>query len=569
MISPSPISNALQDLYSFVNASDAGDLLLKTLMCKLGNLSPFWQVDPTRACKYIYYLHIMCILLRALEAYSHWQCADFLCRSIKCTVFVCDHCHMFMVNDNHSLYVFPLSSGFGWLQDPLLMEVQQILYIVQNKSANGTVIPWTTAVPGASTNWTSVEDTRRRRNPDTFKTGKKNPNQVGQYVRYNNMTELWACVVPMDSQNTSVYVDGEMFPACALFQYEWTDEEAYNAGYRKPFATDYANRIWGTDANAFGRPITGDKLAVFISDIYRSCFLQYEKDENWNGVTTRRFHIQSKDLENATANPENAQFYAYGPSGLENTTAATGIPVFVSFPHFLHGDPRLVAAVEGLSPNAAEHESNLDMEPQTGLLTAAHKRLQVNYEMVDKIFPSTSPEDAKLAAQLCTNLTDTIQFLESKGLIPPNITLPGCELTIFTELFTCFGAPVEWKMYDGNIFFPYGWVDESFQLPDDDADDIHDSLFFIDDLGVQVQFWSLITAGILFVIILAMLYRGHLDMLARGQTVWHAFDETSPSTPYKRRNSRGEGQCKYSAFFVIAYVYLSHTVSVLTFNVVI
>jgi hypothetical protein len=68
--------------------------------------------------------------------------------------------------------------GFGWLNDPLLTEVQVILDGIQNKSANATAVAWTTAVPGASTNWTSVEDTRRRRNPDTFKTGKKNPNQV-------------------------------------------------------------------------------------------------------------------------------------------------------------------------------------------------------------------------------------------------------------------------------------------------------------------------------------------------------------------------------------------------------
>lgn len=71
-----------------------------------------------------------------------------------------------------------LSTGFGWLNDPLLLEVQNILYVVQNKSANGTVIPWTSAVPGASFNWTSVEETRRRRSPDKLKTGKKNPNQV-------------------------------------------------------------------------------------------------------------------------------------------------------------------------------------------------------------------------------------------------------------------------------------------------------------------------------------------------------------------------------------------------------
>jgi len=74
-----------------------------------------------------------------------------------------------------------------------------------------------------------------------------------------------------------------------------------------------------------------------------------------------------------------------------------------------------------------------------------------------------------------------------------------------------------------------------------DADDIHDSLFLIDDIGLAVQFWSLIAAGILFVIILAMLYRGYLDKTARGEPIWHAFDPTS-SYKDKRRNSRGDGE---------------------------
>jgi hypothetical protein len=80
-------------------------------------------------------------------------------------------------------------AGFGWLNDPLLAEVQIILNGIQNKT--GQVIPWTTAVPGASTNWTTVEDTRRRRNPDTFKTGKKNPNQVREPSIYPFNAGAW------------------------------------------------------------------------------------------------------------------------------------------------------------------------------------------------------------------------------------------------------------------------------------------------------------------------------------------------------------------------------------------
>jgi hypothetical protein len=71
-------------------------------------------------------------------------------------------------------------SGYGWQNDPLRMEIDKLLLIVQNKSANHTVVPWTNSVPGGAFNWTTIEETRRRRQNDVFKTGKKNPNQVGE-----------------------------------------------------------------------------------------------------------------------------------------------------------------------------------------------------------------------------------------------------------------------------------------------------------------------------------------------------------------------------------------------------
>lgn len=46
-----------QDIYSFVNQSNVGDLLLKIIMCGLPDykagkpLSPFWETDPYHACK--------------------------------------------------------------------------------------------------------------------------------------------------------------------------------------------------------------------------------------------------------------------------------------------------------------------------------------------------------------------------------------------------------------------------------------------------------------------------------------------------------------------------------------
>mmetsp|Transcript_28012 Transcript_28012/g.47086 ORF Transcript_28012/g.47086 Transcript_28012/m.47086 type:complete len:810 (-) Transcript_28012:345-2774(-) len=439
------------NIYSFVDEAHAGQLLLKTLMCRVDSgISPFWKVKPFEA----------------------W---------------------------------------FGWLNDPLLLEVQGILDLVIAKSPNITSIPWTNAVPGASTNWSSVEETRRRRAPDTYKTGLRNKNQIGQYVRYNNMSTLYVCVAPTDSQNMSAYDDTKQYPACEHFQYEWDAETIEAKGYVKPFATDYANRIAGTDANSFGRPVTTERLQVFISDIYRSCFLKYSEDVMWNNVKLRRYDIQPKDMLNATLNEENEQYYNFAPSGMENTTLAVGLPVFVSYPHFLYGDEQLAAAVEGLSPSPAEHDSYLDIEPQTGLLAGVAKKLQVNYEMWDESYPTTQPDTIDKANAVCADLDEALAILHALNIDTGNITTLSCNLTIFTEMFTCFNAPADWQMHNGDIFFPYGWTNENFYLPDDDAEDMQNSLFVIDTVADEVRFWSLICACCCATALMAMMYRGYID----------------------------------------------------------
>lgn len=50
----------------------------------------------------------------------------------------------------------PSMSWFGWLNDPILLQIQQIINDVKIERPNAT-IPWTSAVPGPTTNWTSAD----------------------------------------------------------------------------------------------------------------------------------------------------------------------------------------------------------------------------------------------------------------------------------------------------------------------------------------------------------------------------------------------------------------------------
>lgn len=454
------IHTYFDDMYTFVEQSNPANLLLKTMLCGLeSGVSPFWKVQPGPA----------------------W---------------------------------------FGWLHDPLLEEVQLLLDIIEMKT--GEVTPWSTAVPGAAVNYTSIDDARRRRANDLQFTGKKNVNQVGQYIRYSNMSSYWSCVASMDSPQAPDYDPATMFPACAHFQNDWTDAQAEAMGYVQPWATPYANRIEGTDAQMYGRPVTSRKIQVFISDIYRSAYTNREQVVDWHGIQLNRMVLQEKDLYNATENPENAQYYQFGPKGLENTTKATGIPVFVSFPHFLYGDANLQGAITGLSANPTVHQSYLDVEPQSGALIRAEKKLQVNYLMSSDYLPMVSNQAVSIAHGICNNISGLVEALQENGIDTGNITDLDCNLTQPTALLTCWAQPSDWQLQNGgSIYMPYGYVNEHFSLSADDAQDMKDSLYFIDDLAKSCRFWCLLIAGICFTVQMAIVMSAYFEEKALHPLLHH------------------------------------------------
>lgn len=396
-------------------------------------------------------------------------------------------------------------TGFGNVADPLLLGVSAI--IAQLEAKSGQDIPWTASVPANSWNWSSYEDVVRRRMPDVYKTGKKNPHQIGQYVSYNNMKIFHNCVSPMDSQDPNGYTEGEEFPSCAYFDPSWTQEEAEEKGYVRPFASDWANRIEGTDGNTYGRPVTSQNIQIFSYDIYRSGYMGFRGNVyDWHGVKLRRYGIREKDMYNVTLSPQNADYYAYGWSGVENLTICQNLPVFVSFPHFYLADSRYVSSVVGLSPNALAHDTYVDIEPQTGMLARAMKRIQVSYQLFDTHLPELSESTVDTANYLCGNLSTLNQFLP---------VVPQCNVTIPLDFVECMNEPSTWYFDGGNVMIPMGWVQESVVMPQSSADELND-LFLVDDMATQIRFWSLVIAGACAFIIALLLYNNYEFEKRRG-----------------------------------------------------
>ena len=175
---------------------------------------------------------------------------------------------------------------FGYLNDPLKTEVQ---YLIDALNLTDEV-PWDTSNAGSATNYTSEYDATRRRDINIQKTGKNNLKEIGQFIVSNNQTTQYVCVEAMASQNESEYTEGQEFPWCEAFQLEWNKSTAYDKGYVLVFASDYANRIQGTDGNIFGAPADSEKMLMYINDIYRTAFSIYQKDTtDWHGVRLRRY----------------------------------------------------------------------------------------------------------------------------------------------------------------------------------------------------------------------------------------------------------------------------------------
>lgn len=361
-----------------------------------------------------------------------------------------------------------------------------------------------TAVPGVAVNYTSISDARRRRAPDEMFTGQGNTRKTGRYKYATNMDgEQWVCL----SSNITApgYVPGKNFPTCDMFEVDWTDKDATAEahGWGQAWSNEYSNRIAGSDGQSFGRPVTDEKVSMYISDIYRSLFAKYEGTEtDWYDVPLRRYGIQRKDLENATTNAENAQYYQFAQMGLLNLTKAGGnvVSLWASRPHFLGSDDRLIASVSGLSPKKEIHDTFLDVEPNSGLLARAHKRLQLSYKMFNHTYTSMSDRAATHWQQLCGEL-ETIGLQD--GVCANNNE----------KMLQCMSEPADWRYYtagsgefqlDG-LYFPTAYADEHVEMDEDTASALKDSLLSVYTFADGVFMWAPVIASLFFVALMVTL----------------------------------------------------------------
>ncbi|KAM4527640.1 lysosome membrane protein 2c [Odontesthes bonariensis] len=165
----------------------------------------------------------------------------------------------------------------------------------------------------------------------------------------------------------------------------WRDESSLNW-----WTSDECNMINGTNGASFHPIITkNEALYMFSSDLCRSLYALYEDDVTVRGIPGYRFVPPSEVFANRTVNPANAGFCVPAGnclgSGLLNVSACKqGAPIIMSSPHFYQADDKFVQDVFGMEPKKEQHQTAIDINPITGIILQAAKRLQINV-YVEKI----------------------------------------------------------------------------------------------------------------------------------------------------------------------------------------
>ena len=172
-----------------------------------------------------------------------------------------------------------------------------------------------------------------------------------------------------------------------------------------PFAP---NQVSGSDGNQFQRaplrwwsPLPPDPLeyvVVFVDLIARHVPLEVRPERvTFDGIEVAVYELplDAPSSGNATEYPYNAAYYMFGPRNLMNNTLTNlGAPIFMSNPHLLAAGPEATSRVRGLRPDAEKHQTNIYVEPTSGMNLRSRQRLQVNVEVKEVNFTELDGYDS-------------------------------------------------------------------------------------------------------------------------------------------------------------------------------
>ncbi|VDO60932.1 unnamed protein product [Heligmosomoides polygyrus] len=219
------------------------------------------------------------------------------------------------------------------------------------------------------------------------------PDRIGLFYEANNT-------------NDGVYEihDGVENPAELGKIASWNGKKTVDQSW---WSSENARTIRGTEGMLFPPFLKkSDRIYVFISQLCRSVWLEFQKEIEYEGVPAYRF-VLPPEVFDPTApenegfcNPTDKKFFDSQnetddcfPKGLLEISKCqrSQPPIMISLPNFNFASDEVRQSVKGLNSTDPDRDIILvDIEPRLGAVLRAHRRSQVNIEMWkgrDLVFP--------------------------------------------------------------------------------------------------------------------------------------------------------------------------------------
>lgn len=224
----------------------------------------------------------------------------------------------------------------------------------------------------------------------------------------------------------------------------------------KVWGGHYCNMFNGTDGRISPSLTAEDDMVyVFSSDICRSMGLRFKGKTDFKGVPVLRYILDGSLMADENTNPDNQCFCMTPgrclPSGtLSLATCRNGAPLHMSAPHFLYASYDYLRTVDGLKPIVDSHISFMEIEPVTGMVMRATRRMQLNlylrnnaeitmYENVtDVLLPfAWIDENAEVNDQIVSMIAGAHSSLSIANILPIVVTAVGA-VTVFVASLVAF-----------------------------------------------------------------------------------------------------------------------------------
>ncbi|EDW16190.1 scavenger receptor class B member 1 [Drosophila mojavensis] len=156
----------------------------------------------------------------------------------------------------------------------------------------------------------------------------------------------------------------------------WEYDEATNG--------THCNRIWGShDATLFPRDMNEhDTFYVYRRTFCRLLPMRFNRTLTFKGLDAYEYVMDPKIFDSELHSPNSSCFCKNNQClkrGVGNVSPCYyNMPLAITYPHFMHADPTLLRAFDGLNPNESRFTSTVMLQPQLGVPLHVHVRLQAN-----------------------------------------------------------------------------------------------------------------------------------------------------------------------------------------------